>query len=298
MTLTAGCHFWAWQPGTYDLRLKGNWSVTIPILSNKAHCVGKTFYSWETFRILSIQKMNDIIKTAAEGLKNRVMNDYTDVKKERDKHADTIIRNHVLASMGFGLIPWPVADVLAVGASQLDMIRQLCKVYDVDFHETQGKAIVSSLTAATLARLGAGSLAKLIPVVGTIVGSISNVVLAGASTYALGQVFKVHFETGGTILDFDTNRLKKLYNEQFEKGKKVAEELRKQQEAKKKAEEAAKPEPAPAPAPPPPAEPVEASNTLGADVISRLRELGELKAAGIITEEEFERMKKKVIGDN
>lgn len=241
--------------------------------------------------------MEDFIKTAAEGLKNKVMRDYNDLRQERGKHAETIIRNHILFSMGAGAIPVPVADVLAVSASQLDMIRQLCKVYDQDFHETQGKAIVSSLTTATLARIGAGSLAKMIPVVGSIVGSVANAVMAGASTYALGQVFKAHFDTGGTILDFDVDRLKKMYKEQFEKGKKVAEELKKQQEAKKKAEEAASsvsdadlvpdrqaPEPSP-------------KSTSDSDIIIRLKELGELKAAGIITDEEFDRMKKKIIGD-
>ena len=247
--------------------------------------------------------MEDFVKTAAEKFKKNVMNDYKDLKKEREKHAETIVRNHILFSMGAGAIPVPVADILAVSASQLDMIRQLCKVYDVDFHETQGKAIVSALTTATLARLGAGSLAKMIPLVGSIVGSVANAILSGASTYALGQVFKVHFETGGTILDFDSDRLKKMYREQFEKGKKVAEELRKQKEARKKAEEAATPseaptaEPTPDAAPEPTPEPTSAKAPSDAAVITRLKELGELKSAGIITDEEFERMKKRIIGE-
>ncbi|MCU0349047.1 MAG: DUF697 domain-containing protein [Saprospiraceae bacterium] len=243
--------------------------------------------------------MEDFIKSAAEGLKSKVMNDFKDIKKEREKHAETIVRNHVLFSMGAGAIPVPVADVLAVSASQLDMIRQLCKVYDMDFHESQGKAIVSALTASTLARIGAGSLAKFIPVVGSVVAGVTNALMAGASTYALGQVFKTHFDTGGTILDFDPGRLKKLYKEQFEKGKKVAEELAKQKEAKQKAEEAAAAAEAPAaadlvPDTPPVAATPKSSNS-EADVITRLKELGELKAGGIITEEEFEKMKKRIL---
>ncbi len=238
--------------------------------------------------------MEDLIKSAAEGLKSKVMNDFKDVKKEREKHAETIVRNHVLFSMGAGAIPVPVADVLAVSASQLDMIRQLCKVYDMDFSETQGKAIVSSLTASTLGRIGAASLAKLIPVVGTIVGSVANAIMAGASTYALGQVFKTHFDTGGTILDFDAARLKKLYKEQFEKGKTVAEELRKQQEAKRKAEAAAATAPEPTSDEYVP-DPAAQKSSADADVITRLKELGELKAGGIITEEEFDKMKKRIM---
>ena len=175
--------------------------------------------------------LNQIFKSKSKNIKDKFMND---ANKERSKHADSIIKTHILFSMGAGIIPIPVVDVFAVSAAQLDMIRQLTRVYDIDFAETQGKAIVSSLTTATLARVGAGSLAKLIPVIGTVVGGITNSILAGASTYALGEVFKVHFETGGTILDFDMDRLKKKYKEKFEKGKKVAEDLREQTRKKEK----------------------------------------------------------------
>ena len=242
--------------------------------------------------------MEEFIKSAAEGLKSKVMNEFKDVKKEREKHAETIVRNHVLFSMGAGAIPIPVADVLAVSASQLDMIRQLCKVYDMDFHESQGKAIVSSLTASTLARIGAGSLVKFIPVIGSVVAGITNALMAGASTYALGQIFKSHFSTGGTILDFDASRLKKVYKEQFEKGKNVADELRKQQQAKHKAEEAAAvPNSAPEAGEyvPDQAAAFASKSNNDADLITRLKELGELRSGGIITEEEFENMKKRLL---
>lgn len=218
------------------------------------------------------------------------------VNQERSKHAESVIRNHILFSMGAGVIPFPVVDIFAVSAAQLDMIRQLCRVYDVDFAETKGKAIVSSLTTATLARMGAGSLVKMIPLFGTYLGGVTNAVMAGASTYALGNVFKIHFETGGTILDFDADRLKKLYKEQFEKGKKVAEELRQQQEAKRKAAEET-------------AQEMKTATTIDDvmeetlstepnetdELIARLKQLGELKATGIITEEEFEKMKKRLM---
>lgn len=244
--------------------------------------------------------MEEFFRTATDHLKNKVMNDFKEVKTEKDKHAESVIRNHVIFSMGAGMLPVPVVDIIAVSASQLDMIRQLCKVYDQDFSETQGKAIVSALTTSTLAKIGAGSLAKMIPIIGTYVGVVTNVVLAGASTYALGQVFKLHFSTGGTILDFDTKRLKKLYDEQFEKGKKIAEELRQQREAKRKAEEAATA--AATETAPPPSAAASASEFvpepgITSEQITRLKELAELKAGGIITEEEFERMKRKIIGD-
>ncbi|MBK8620336.1 MAG: DUF697 domain-containing protein [Saprospiraceae bacterium] len=184
-------------------------------------------------------------------------------------HADTIIRNHMLWSMGAGFIPVPIADFFAVSAVQLDMIRQLCKVYNIDFQQTQGKAVITAMTGSSLARMGA-RVVKLIPGVGSVLGGVTLAVLSGASTYALGEVFKKHFETGGTFLDFDVERLKKFYNEKFEKGKQVAEELRKNQE---------KTEPS--------------SNQ--SDVISQLQQLAKLKDDGILTEEEFQELKKKII---
>jgi hypothetical protein len=50
------------------------------------------------------------------------------------------------------------------------------------------------------------------------------------------------------------------------------------------------PQAAPAPAPPPPAAPAAAST------IDQLKELGELKSQGIITEEEFAAQKAKLLG--
>ncbi len=202
---------------------------------------------------------------------------------KRSQQADIIIRNHVIWSMGAGFIPVVVADVLAVSALQLDMIRQLCRAYQVDFSETQGKAIVSSLTTSTLARIAAGSVAKLIPGVGSVLGGVTTSVFAGASTYALGQVFKTHFEMGGTILDFDPNRLKKMYKEQFEKGKRVAQEWKKEAEQEKSSE--------------PPRKRARVVMNDDAEVLAQLRELAQLHKEGVLTDEEFAAMKKKLIGD-
>ena len=236
-------------------------------------------------RILNRIMKKQILKYAGKAIKNTVM---SSPNKERSKHADSIIRNHMIWSMGMSVvIPLPVADVLAVSAVQLDMIRQLCKVYEKDFSDTSGKAIVTALTSSTLAKAGARSVIKLIPGIGTIIGGVAVSILNGASTYALGEVFKKHFELGGTILDFDTERLKKAYKEKFEKGKKVAEQLRKEEDDKK--------EPGPAqPAKEPAAAGVrqEASQD---EIVSRLKELSDLKNQGIITDEEFLQMKQRLI---
>lgn len=226
-----------------------------------------------------------IWKFATKQIKKTIM---SSEKSSKSKHAETVIRNHVIWAMGTGFIPVPIADVFAATAVQMDMIRQLCRVYNLEFSETQGKAIVTSLTSSILARAGARSVVKLIPGLGTIIGGVTISIFNGASTYALGEVFKKHFDSGGTILDFDTERLRKVFKEKFEKGKKVAEDLKNEQD--ENVEEGQ-----------PVTEiavddiPVGESSPKKEDILAKLKELGELKAQGVITEEEFAEMKKKLI---
>lgn len=184
--------------------------------------------------------------------------------------ANSVIHNHMIWSMGAGFIPVPIVDLFAVSAIQLDMIRQMCKIYDINFKETEGKAVITALTGSGLARLGARAI-KFIPGVGSILGGITMAVLSGASSYALGEVFKKHFETGGTFLDFDPSRLKKYYNEKFEKGKEVASKIQKDKEQQD--------------------EVVKVN-----DSVTQLQNLAKMKEDGILTDEEFATLKKKIIG--
>ena len=183
--------------------------------------------------------------------------------------ANSIIKNHMIWSMGAGFIPVPIADFFAVSAIQLDMIRQMCKLYEIDFKQTEGKAIITALTGSGLARLGARAI-KFIPGVGSILGGVTLAVLSGGSTYALGEVFKKHFETGGTFLDFDPSRLKKYYDDKFEKGKEMAKEVQKKQAEKEEI----------------------VTNT---NLVDQLKSIIKMKEDGLLTEEEFAIMIKKIL---
>ncbi len=189
--------------------------------------------------------------------------------KNRQDEASSIIKNHMMWSMGAGLIPVPIVDWFAVSAIQLDMIRQLATLYDIDFKQTEGKARITALTGTGLARIGARAV-KFIPGVGSVLGGVTMAVLSGATSYALGEAFKKHFETGGTLLDFDPARFKKYYDEKFEKGKDLAKDIQKEQEKAK-------------------------SNASASTLVDKIKELAEMKEKGIISEEEFEALKKKII---
>lgn len=258
----------------------------------------------------------DLLKTVGKvpfNLVNIKLDGKMDSKKQLAA-ANSIVRNHIIWSMGTGAIPIPFVDFFAVSAVQLDMVRQLSKLYDIDFKETEGKAVITSLTGSGLAQMGARAAVKLIPVAGSVVGGVAMAIFSGASTYALGEVFKEHFATGGTFLDFDPGRLKKYYQQKFEKGKKVAEEIRKEQERakkegdgggiKKRETEAFEEEIVKEPIIETPMEetPQAENSTVNTEslnrqdkLVAKIKELAELKEIGILSDEEFQQMKAKII---
>ena len=141
----------------------------------------------------------------------------TDYKKAVE---EKLIRSHVLWAAGAGLIPIPALDVAFVTAIQKDLVKKLAELYGHEFSEAEVRAWVTSLVASASARMAADAL-KFIPGVGTLVGGVTMAVLSGASTYAIGKVFRKHFESGGTFLDFKPEKFKDYFVEQYEKGKDV-----------------------------------------------------------------------------
>jgi len=151
----------------------------------------------------------------------------------KDKpNTDQIILNHVGFSMVGGAIPVPIVDIIVVSAIQMDMLVQLATVYKVDFNLERGKSLASSIMGAGLGsflgRLGASAV-KSVPGLGTILGIGSQVILAGASTYALGKVFDAHFSSNGNMLNINVDEMRKQFDSFLQKGKEVAEGLHKKE---------------------------------------------------------------------
>ena len=96
-----------------------------------------------------------------------------------------------------GLIPLPFVDVLAVGGLQLQMLRRLSQIYDVQFSENRGKAVIASLAGTMIpvtSGMGAASALKSVPLLGTIASAFVMPVLSAGATYAIGKAFIQHFE--------------------------------------------------------------------------------------------------------
>ena len=181
--------------------------------------------------------------------------------------AEQIIINHVIWSLGAGLLPIPLFDIAAVTAIQIDMLKNLAALYEVDYSKSTGKAFVSALTGSTFAKIGS-SFVKAIPGLGQIIGGISMSVLSGASTYGIGQVIINHFEQSGTLLDVDMKWAKEAYKEAFDKGKEFVAGIKKEKNL---------------------------SDDEVKDIFEKLQKLAKLRDDGAITEEEYQAKKKDLL---
>ena len=126
--------------------------------------------------------------------------------ENRDEVASKLVDRFAIWSGVAGLIPVPVVDAVAVGGLQLQMLRRISQIYEVPFSDNRGKALIAALAGAMIpatSGIGAASLLKAVPIIGTIVGGLVMPVLSAGATYAIGKAFIQHFASGGTLLDFN-----------------------------------------------------------------------------------------------
>jgi len=142
--------------------------------------------------------------------------------RNADRRAREVTRNCAWGAAGIGLVPVPLVDIMAIGGLQVWLVRELAKVYDVPFSRNRAKALVSALIgvgAPAMLTGGVASLIKVVPVVGQALTIAVAPGLAAASTLALGRVFTAHFKMGGTLLDFDADKMAAFYMEELNKAK-------------------------------------------------------------------------------
>ncbi len=144
-----------------------------------------------------------------------------DIMEARDVYTDAgvIISNAVKWSAAAGMIPVPYVDLLALGAVQFTMVRDLTLLYNINADKKLLETVVST-TLGTLAPTVVstslvGSSLKLIPGGGTLLGSASVAAFSAAATYAIGKVFVRHFENGGTLQNFSAESIQDELKEEF-----------------------------------------------------------------------------------
>jgi len=130
----------------------------------------------------------------------------SETSENREELASKLVDKFALWSGAAGLIPLPVVDVVAVGGLQVEMLRRLSQIYGIAFSENRGKALIAGLAGSVIpatSGIGAASALKAVPFFGTIVAAFVMPVLSAGATYAIGKAFIQHFESGGSLLDFN-----------------------------------------------------------------------------------------------
>ena len=86
----------------------------------------------------------------------------------REEMASKLVDRFALWSGVAGLIPVPLVDVATVGGLQIQMVRRISQIYDVDFSENRGKALIASLAGSLIpatSGIGAASMLKAVPII-------------------------------------------------------------------------------------------------------------------------------------
>ena len=143
----------------------------------------------------------------------------------QESQAHRIINKYTWWSMGAGLLPLPLVDMPVILGVRMRMLYMLSKNYHVPFSRDPGKKVISFLLGAVIPvslTKTVGRTLQWVPFVGPMIGWMSMPLFTGATTYAIGQSFMMHFESGGTFLDFDPAKVRAFFREEFEKGQKLA----------------------------------------------------------------------------
>ena len=154
----------------------------------------------------------------------------------RTARVEKIILKNVVWALGIGILPIPIVDIVAITGVQVKMLKEISDVYDLPFREGIVKKLVGSLLSGVgsvaLGSMAAVSLAKLVPGIGSALGGLGVPVLAGAFTSATGKIFVLHFESGGTILDFDPHAVRSHFRAEFEKAKETVTRIKREEAAR------------------------------------------------------------------
>jgi uncharacterized protein (DUF697 family) len=138
---------------------------------------------------------------------------------ERRAFAVQVVERFALWSGAAALLPLPLIDLAVVGGVQIQLLRRLSQVYGVPFSANMGKALIASMAGSVVpatSGIGAASVLKGVPFVGTIASGFVMPALSAGATYAIGMAFIEHFASGGTLLDFKPDRYRDFVKAQKE----------------------------------------------------------------------------------
>lgn len=135
--------------------------------------------------------------------------------------AERLIKRYAYWTAGVGLLPLPLLDMAALAGLQLAMLRDLARLYQVGFSPWRARAIITALAGGVIPVSAAsgilGTLARMVPIVGTAAGVLTLPALASGSTVALGKICALHFALGRDIFSLDPRQLARQVRREMDK---------------------------------------------------------------------------------
>jgi uncharacterized protein (DUF697 family) len=114
-----------------------------------------------------------------------------------------------------GAVPVPILDVVLLGAVQTRMVYHLARLYGQPLTAKRFGEIAGTMGTSVLVRQAGRGLLKLIPGVGSVVGSLTCATLAGASTFALGKAFCYYYRAVHRGHVPQATDLRRYFHQQF-----------------------------------------------------------------------------------
>jgi uncharacterized protein (DUF697 family)/predicted GTPase len=142
-----------------------------------------------------------------------------------------IVSYSLMAGVAAG-VPVPLVDIPLIVGIQAKLFHSIASIYGQPMTSTRMAEILSTLGVGFAARLGSRELFKLVPGFGSAVAAL----FAGASTYALGCTLCAYFSYALDGDVPDVAQLRKLYESEYEEGRKrlraYLEQLARKEEAR------------------------------------------------------------------
>ena len=144
-----------------------------------------------------------------------------------------IVSRHSKIAAAVGLLPGGLLNFAAILPVQVLMVWRIARAFDQKVGKEQIRGVLISLLTSVIPGAvghGAGAAIAAIPaaIAGAVVYFVATPILAYALTRAVGNVFIMHFESGGTLLNFDPKAFTEYFINEF---KKAGGTLRKSEEA-------------------------------------------------------------------
>ncbi len=173
---------------------------------------------------------DDVVSDVQDNIASDETDNIIDFAK-RETQALEIVRKNMLWSMGIGVIPIPLLDIVGMAGFQASTLKQLAELYDVPFYDHKVKVIVASLMSGIgplyLSILLVRMAFVFVPVIGILTYLTALPFTSAAFTFATGKIFIQHFDSGGTFLDFNTFKVRKFYKTLFEEGLLLSAQIKK-----------------------------------------------------------------------